>query len=66
MIHRIMKTALINDEIDITINSIEYVLKYATLMDQKKKSQYGRLLVKMKKQAEKLPKRIEVSHVSAE
>lgn len=62
MSHRIMKVALINSEIDNTINALRYVLKYAAMMDGSKKSEYGRLLVKLEKQAERLPKRIEVSH----
>lgn len=62
MPHRIMKIALINNEIDITINSLHYVLKYSSLMDSKRKSEIGRLLVKLEKSAAKLPdiKKIEV------
>lgn len=62
MSHRIMKIALINNEIDNTINALQYVLKYATFMNSDKRSEYGRLLVKLEKQAQRLPKKIEVSH----
>lgn len=62
MSHRILKIALINNEIENTINAIQYVLKYATLMDPSKKSEYGRLLVKLEKQAQRLrdSKKIEI------
>lgn len=62
MKHRIMKLALINDEIDHTINAIRYMLKYSALMEPRKKSEYGRLLVKLEKANEKLPKKIEVAY----
>lgn len=61
MKHRILKTALINDEIDMTLGALRYILKYSSLMEKEKKSAYGRLLVKLEKQAERLPKKIEVS-----
>lgn len=60
MTHRILKTALINDEIDMTINAIEYLLDHALFMSPDKKSKYGRLRAKLRHQAEKLPKKIEV------
>lgn len=67
MKHRVMKIALINNEIDIVMNSLQYVLKYSSLMDGKRKSEIGRLLVKIEKAAEKLPdtNRIQIEVESA-